>query len=350
MVPVTALPDSRPRNKREDRQYLRSKDVRDREFSEKLEMDCCPLKVLQKHNVFGHSSVQDYCYWAFDRLTRARGIEVDPEDRDEWRAGHVHLTGIHLTANFECPAHQVRAIIDAIDQNNPKGKHRDGVLCISLGFTDKRRSVYHTVTIYYKPEELKKEWKTRGEYQNRIFDWATNSIRVEVKLYSQFLKRRGLQRISDWQNVDVAALFFEVLASYEITYAIQPEATAEQLQLLSKKERTAYLLWLSGQSLRDHYGRTTAWKLTRGIRSKIDIDVSGEKRPERAPKVHLKDIFRPEKVLPIPQWILDTPYYHRATLGNERGRPFGPNISDVVLPMKILPDEVIEVDGELRVI
>jgi hypothetical protein len=314
LVPRGAAPDKRQTRRGEDRPYVRSRNVQkdhvaQTHIAHEIEIQCCPPKVLQKHNVFGHSSVADYVHEVFDTVTRAQGIEVNSEDREEWRLGHVWLTQIHLTANFCCPASCVRPIIDAIDENNAEGKHRDGKLCITLGFSESRRSVHDALTIYYKNRQLTGEWKHPGSYQSRLLDWTQDSIRAEVKLYRHGLRRRKLQRVADWQNVDVAALFFEILHSYKITYAIQRSPDDEQLAALNKRELAVYHLWLKGHPLSDHFGRTTAWKYAKSIKAKIGIDVSGERRPEPQPKINLPDSFRPENVKPIPDWAFGTPFY-----------------------------------------
>jgi hypothetical protein len=97
-----------------------------------IEVQCCPPLVLQKHNLFGHKDLLRYAYEVMDLLTKRLSVEVDPFDREEWRRGGIGLTEIHLTANFACSRNDVLPIIQAIDENNSQGKHRDRKTCVTL--------------------------------------------------------------------------------------------------------------------------------------------------------------------------------------------------------------------------
>ena len=54
-------------------------------------------------------------------------------------------------------------LIQAIDMNNPKGKKRDHLTSISLGFNGDRRSEYQAATVYCKAVELQTKWKRPGK-------------------------------------------------------------------------------------------------------------------------------------------------------------------------------------------
>lgn len=164
----------------------------------------------------------------FSRQISRFGLPVNPDQNDQWRTGRVGLTGLHLTANFWCPIGIQTAIIDAIDQDHRCGKHRDDVTCITLGFTPKRRSQYHAATIYAKFFLLAKEWPRPGPFQTRILQASARSLRIEIKLYSQWLKRQELGYVMRWNGVDMNALFFEFLGEYNICNAIQELMTEDE--------------------------------------------------------------------------------------------------------------------------
>ncbi|WP_238880339.1 tyrosine-type recombinase/integrase [Achromobacter xylosoxidans] len=110
--------------------------------------------------------------WALEFLILTAALKISPTDEvdQEWAAGQVGLTEIHLTANFWCPPIQA-SIIDAIDENNRTGKIRDRETCISLGYGPQGRSVHHTATVYSKYEPLRKEWKAPGPRQRDLLTW-----------------------------------------------------------------------------------------------------------------------------------------------------------------------------------
>lgn len=293
-----------------EKAYIRSKDISDSTgLAGMIEVHCCPPLVLQKHNLFGHGVLQDYVYAILDLTTRRLKIDVDPFDRQQWKAGGVSITEIHLTANFGCPASAVLPIIQAVDENNTHGKQRKIPTCITLDHAKIRRSTHHALTIYDKAKELSSRFKKPGRYQTKLIEEAAKGIRAEVKLYSQGLKQLDLGYVSRWRDVDVAGLFFQFLKKYKLQYAVQRLLTEDELASLTRPERNAYTLWLKEVPIRDQYCRTTAYKITKAILDKTGINVSGNRRPEALPDLNLADIFTRENVLPVPAWAMGTEYY-----------------------------------------
>lgn len=310
IVPVGASPTQKVLKVGSEEAYIKSKDLDGNGMANSLEIHCCPPAVLQRHNFFGHDSILDYIYAIFDHATRAYDIEVDPADREAWRNGKVWLTEVHLTGNFACQPSDVIPIIQAIDENNSDGKHRDEESCITLGFTPKRRSKYHAVTVYAKGILLSKQWKKTGPYQSKIRTDADRSIRAEVKLYSMGLKELELQYAAKWRDVDVVALFFQVFDKYRIKHSIQRLLTDDELQMLTTSELNIYKLWLHGEDIKDLFkSRSTVWKYVNKIQAKTGMDISGNRRPEALPAINLAEIFIPENLLPIPEWAFGTEFY-----------------------------------------
>jgi hypothetical protein len=293
-----------------DSAFVKSKKIEDDGLAYELEIHCCPPKVLQKHNVFGHSSLVDYAYAVFDHVVKAFDLDVDLHDREEWRAGRFWLTEVHLTGNFGCLSRDVVPIIDAIDDNNSEGKHRDLQTCITLGFTGKRRSKFQMATLYYKPDELMTEWKKQGPFQKRLIEATKDSIRGEMKFYSMGLKALSLQYGANWMSVDVATLFFSALEKHKIKYAIQPLLTAEALAELSTAELNVYQLWLHGKAVSKQFrSRSSERKYIKAVKEKTGFDMSGNRRPDPLPTINLADVYSPANVLPIPDWLFATEHY-----------------------------------------
>lgn len=287
--------------------YIRSKEVQHNGRAYMLEFDCCPPQILQGHNFFGHGNLLDYTYAMFDRQTRKFGLAVDPSQREDWRTGQVGMTCIHLCANFWCPPDTQLLVVDAIDSNNRKGKHRDEDTCITLGFTPKRRSMYHCATTYAKAVLLSRDWRRPGPLQTRIVGAAERSLRVEIKVYLNWLSENDMNYVSRWRDVDVNEIFFKLLAHHNIANAIQPLMTDEERNLLTNAELRAYMLWLQGADLSKLFSRTAVWKYNTLILKKTGIDMRGHRRPEKAPKLDLREILVPENIVPIPQWAHENP-------------------------------------------
>lgn len=327
-----------------DSAFVKSKKIEDDGLAYELEIHCCPPKVLQKHNVFGHSSLVDYAYAVFDHVAKAFDLDVDPHDREEWRAGRFWLTEVHLTGNFGCLSRDVIPAIDAVDENNSEGKHRDLKTCITLGYTGKRRSKYEMATLYYKPAELMQAWKKTGPFQKKLIEATQDSIRGEMKFYSMGLKTLKLQYGATWLGADVATLFFDALEKYKIKFAIQPLITVEALAVLTTAERNVYELWLHGKAVADQFrSRSSAHKYINAVKEKTGFDMSGDRRPDPLPAINLADIFSPENVLPIPVWLFATEHYFPPKQLDLPRRQFKSGISNAPLD----PNAGLDDEGDL---
>ncbi len=328
---------------------LHSRDIGPDGMANRLEIECCPTKVLQRHNVFGHSSLGGYVYEVFDQITRASGIVVESADREAWFRGFVWLTLVHLTGNFRCPRQLILRIIDAIDENNRDGKFRPIPSWITLGMTEKGRSRHHALTLYDKMLQLLDEWRKPGQLRARIIDYVREAIRAEVKLFRDGLNYRELQYVANWQNVDVAALFFELFETYGIQYAIQSQLSEMELETLTLAERNVYKAWLRGESVDSLFkSRSTVGKYAKSIEAKTGRNVRQERPPEEQTTIHLKDIFCPENLLPVPDWMIGTDMFVART--NTSAFPRLGGVSDAPLPTVIPQDMFIEIDGERRVV
>lgn len=324
--------------------FIKSGDVQDNLRAYRFSFNCCPPQVLQGHNVFGHADLLDYVYTTFDRQTTKHGLPVSEEERALWRTGRqIRLTGIHLTGNFWTPPSAKLDIIAAIDENNPSGKRREPDTCLTLGETPKGRSEHHMLTLYDKYGLLAPLWDKPGPLQGQLLDVARRSLRVEIKLFDYWLRTygvdptgrivnvlelakkvrtgkapsgaandvRSLSFVDSWSRVDVDALFFRLLSSYQIRNSIQRLLTEDELCALTKAERRIYVLWLKRENLLDHFARSTIFEHAKGIAAKTGIDIRGHSRPEKLPAFHLSDVFAPPNLAPIPQELLhDRRRYH----------------------------------------
>jgi hypothetical protein len=292
--------------------YVRSRGVRSPAEAAELELHYCPPQLLQGHNVFGHDNLIAYACDALEWAIAENQIQLlmDADPMEAWSLGRFKVTEVHLTGNLGLLHEYVLPAIQATDENNGAGKHRDALTALTLGFTPMRRSKYRAVTIYDKYVQLLKLWPNPGPLQQRILDYIKNSIRVEIKLYSQGLARLGLNDGSAWRDLDVGALFFDSLAQFNVHHAIQRKLTDDELAMLTRGERKAYLLWLNGVSIFDQFASpSAAYKYINSIFEKTGIDISGNRRPEALPAFNLADILVPENVLPVPDWLRDTPRF-----------------------------------------
>ncbi len=300
---ASAYTPKRRKYPRPDDMYIKSSVVGDDEIADRLLFDCCPPQILQGHNFFGHADLSDYVYVIFRRQLQKHGLTATKEEINRWQTGRlVNLSEIHLTGNFWVPPHLKAMLLEAIDNANRTGKQRSILSCITLGQGPTRRSTHVETCIYDKYPVLKKQWQKPGEFQAELIELADGSIRIEIRLYEGGLAYRGLKSVEAWANIDVDALFFELLAGFNVGNAIQPLLTADELVLLTKAEQITYLLWILKQDLNALLSPSTVSRHSRSIMSKVGIDIRSGNRPMRLPPVELMELLQPSSIVPVPDW------------------------------------------------
>jgi len=290
--------------------YVKSRHIEGTdELATWLEFNCCPPQILQGHNVFGHGDMQDYVSAILNRIVAKFPLKLrpTPQEWERWHGGNVQVNHVHLAANFFLPEGLKMPLIEAIDRNNPKGKKRDHLTSISLGFNGDRRSEYQAATVYCKAVELQTKWKRPGKYQTRIIKLMNSAIRVEVKLFRKALKQLGLSRVKDWAGVDVNKLFFDSLDKFDIANSIQPLLTEDERQALSSKERLAYVAWLEGHQLADFMSRNTVWKHVKAVKDKVGIDMGAHRRPDKLPALNMAEVLLQSNIVPVPDYLPGLP-------------------------------------------
>lgn len=307
---ASAYTPKRKRNPLPDDLYIKSSEIRDNGLAYRLLFDCCPPQILQGHNFFGHADLPDYAYTIFDRQLTKHGLTASAEERGLWRTGRlINLSQAHLAGNFWFPPHEKMMFLDSIDRANRSGKHRDIASCITLGFTPQRRSTVQTLCVYDKLPLLLKQWSMPGQYQAKLIELADGSIRIEVRLYAHGLQQRQLTSVAAWANVDVDALFFEVLSEFNVGNAIQPLLTPDEQKDLTNTEKVTYILWLLKQDLKTLLSPSTIHRHQKTILAKTGIDIDGHNRPQRLPTIDLSEILSPANLVPLPEWAVGSDRY-----------------------------------------
>lgn len=306
----SAYTPKRRKNPRPDDIYIKSSMVNDQKMAQRLLFDCCPPQILQRHNVFGHGDLLDYCYAIFLGQLAKHGLTATPQEHDWWKTGRsITVSEVHLTGNFWVPPHLKMMFVNAIDEANRSGKHRDIESCIALGFNATRRSTQQGVCIYDKAPLLLKQWSKPGEYQAKLMEYIDGSIRIEVRLYEGGLAYRDLKSAAKWADVDVNQLFFEILSGFNVGNAIQPLLTADEEKELTKSELITYVLWLLKQDIRRFLSASTISRHARAIKAKVGMDILCNRRPERLPQLDLTQILTVENIVPVPDWLIEMGRY-----------------------------------------
>ena len=298
----------------ESKYYVHSKKVQPCGVALELELDICPPKLIQRHNVFGHSNLVRYVVQGMEKLLvqapHFKHVVIRPEDIAEWARGNFRVYGVHLTANYHCPRDQVLHIINAIDTHNSSGKHRNIATSISLGYSGNQRSALRTGTVYDKYLERQSAWKAPGPIRQQLLNYIRDSVRVEIKLFSANLKKLGLDIGAAWLGRDVDALYFSELERLNLWTAAQPTLNAHELSSLKDTQRNAYIAWLHGTPFDSLFDtRQTGAKHAAAILKAVGVNIKQPVRPKHLMGINTAEVFTAEKILSIPDWLRDSEFF-----------------------------------------
>ena len=222
----------------------------------------------------------------------------------------LSLLAVHILRSLAIARLAVLPIIQAIDEAFTEGKHRNIKTSITVGSPGMRRSKHRAFVAYDKYLERLADWSNPGPYQARILDWLRETLRLELKLYSDGLRHRGLQLGRAWRDVDVMELYFGFIESFGLKACMQPLLTADEEAMLTHSERRVYKRWLKGESLAEQFdSRSTRTKYTNAIYKKTQINISSNRRPDPLQPVDTRDVFRQDNLMTIPEWAVGTPYF-----------------------------------------
>lgn len=274
---------------------------------------CCPLKVLQGHNVFGSNNVRKLGYAIIVEVLNALKIEATAEQLREWRRGEFKVSEIHLTHRFPVKSYSmIQEVITHIHRYTSVALRAAyiqtgvGVKLSAPGlewlfydkhmeFADKRKKQH-----CYLEAHAGTDADEAGRLLHRL---ASKSIRAELKL-KDYLTKHGLNTGKAWTTTKVKEVFLSELAALhlgELPSVSQLPRMYRRVKDL--KQRTALIMWANGQDIADCYALTKRNEYRKAIKHKLGIDILKDKPVLKRGRFKLHDVFAPSNMLAgFPKW------------------------------------------------
>jgi len=164
---------------------------------------CCPLKVLQGHNIFGSNNVMGLGYAIIVEVLKTLTIEATDEQLLAWRNGEFKISEIHLTHRFTVKSSSM--IQDVITHIHRYASVALRAAYIQAGVGVKLFAPGLEWLFYDKHMEFADKRKKQHSYleahagtdadvaSHLLHRLAAKSIRAELKLKKEYLKK---QRVS----------------------------------------------------------------------------------------------------------------------------------------------------------
>lgn len=252
----------------------------------RMNIRCCPLKVLQGHNVFGTNSLKNI--WRRLIVEVFRKLGISPPDRQlrkllrgEFDVDEMHITHRYRVDNYPMVGKFIGHIKRYASESLFSASLTKGV---GVRLTSPNRGV--TCLIYDKHLEFcdkrTKEHKYLEAAAGELSDTASKllealsekSIRVELKLDKEYLRQNHLNRGKNWTSKKALEVFQAEFAALRLAeMPAMPELTRLYAEIEDLRLRAVIILWAHGEDLTAHYSPTTVRKYRRAAHERLGIDL-----------------------------------------------------------------------------
>lgn len=261
-----------------------------------LDIDFCPPKILQGHNGLGSNDLIGLALHAVPLIFRDRGIPLSRDVQQRLIAGDYRLREVHVTEHHKMPHESIPALCSAIRRYGPDSLQAVPIergIGIRLWPNSRSRSVLIYDKLHFfndvtagkpfkhldvlragiDPNSYAHHWQAINFEQ--LLEYLRQGVRIEVKLYSEFLKRRGLERGSAWTADIASRVRQDVLEEVPLGDVPLYSAVDQAIATASPTHRTLIALWAAGRDPRQFAtSPATFHRHCKAIRQKYDLDIA----------------------------------------------------------------------------
>lgn len=286
---------STPRRKRVAGSHEASLNIRACGLHE-LQIEGNPAKFLQGHNLWGSPDPSQLLWDALQRLealgalpctlaslglVSAASVAVCTE------LSRVDCTVMLLGGSFVDVHEYLRSLRVA-------GRLRDrgasglphpwrGSMNVTFGASPGKSARHRSITFYAKGEEamlhplphvMAADWE--------LMDWVQRCLRCEVRLGSNYLRKKGLRPLQNWTAQTALQQWNEMMARVDMNGSEERPAALDDLP---PRLQATYGAWLAGMDLQSIYSRSTYYDHRRELLKAIAVDIAIPKAAE--PSAHI---------------------------------------------------------------
>ncbi|UKD10988.1 phage/plasmid replication protein, II/X family [Burkholderia aenigmatica] len=246
---------------------------------------CSPLKALQGHNVFGTNNVCAIASAIICCTLDQLKITYSREQAQAWATGHFEIRAIDITHRLKLP--DGITVLDLCDHLRRTVPHQFRPQWLDSGIGVRLSPPSETGTqwvLYDKHQELLDKRKHARAHLDAVVGleaqsvWsellkiAHSTVRAELKLSHQYLKRHGLTDGHQWTARFAQSLYFAALNELPVDAPI-PISKASAL-IRDKRQRLTFALWTADHNPRDFVAPSTFRAHRRTILDLTRIDIA----------------------------------------------------------------------------
>ena len=171
---------------------------------------------------------------------------------------------------------------------------------VTFGSAPGKSMRHRSITFYSKGEDVKVHpLPALMANDSEVMEWVKRSLRCEVRLGSNYLRKTGLRAMENWT---AETALDEWKAMMERVDMNGSDERPEGLEKLPAHLQVAYAAWLSGADLSTMFARRTYYRKRAEILKAIDVDIAIPKPTE--PTAQIVPIKRVIELEPAsrPSW------------------------------------------------
>lgn len=279
-----------------------------------LQISGNPVKWFQGHNLFGSQDVHGLCMETITRVCDILELHPTEDEKHSWHEGDYSLSRVDVNTMYSLGTREhVLSFIRDLEQT-ASTKIGAGIFKgTTLYFNSKSRRWQFKA--YSKGQEIEARGHNlpAGLSLTELAKFADDKLRLEFRLMHLELDRLRLTKGRDWktESVNIDGLHAQYLERIDMNE--QKLSVIEEQ--LPKKLLATYLMWKSGQDLRQLLSKNTFYRHRQEL---LDYGINISKKQPAEPKVsnvvpirparpfiHLRDLVPCE----IPEWAKGTALY-----------------------------------------
>lgn len=143
---------------------------------------------------------------------------------------------------------------------------------VTFGSKPGKRFTHRSLTFYSKGQDVAVHPLPDAMMQDReLRDWAERCLRCEVRLGSNYLRKRGLDSLGAWTENTALDEWNSMMARMDMNGS---DEKPEALEKLPPRLQAAYGAWQAGMDLQVMYARRTFYRYRSDILKALDVDIA----------------------------------------------------------------------------
>lgn len=287
-----------------------------------INIRCCPLKVLQGHNVFGTNSTVKMWVKVITETLKQLEIKYSEQQLSEWIKGEFDIDEIHITHRFPVSKYPlVRDIISHIRRYSSE-KLLPTPIRKGVGVSLRAPHGQADWLFYDKHQEFNDKRTKEQKYLQAVIGDAiaqsatikllrttSKSIRAELKLGKQYLIDGGRRRAASWKSSLAIEVFTSELGLLGIGgIPALPQLPEVYAEIANPKLRAIVILWANGEDITNQYAPSTVRKYRAAVLDELGIDIMKDQPVLEPTSLNLSAVFDTDQMLVgFPKWARNYP-------------------------------------------